>query len=275
MKNETVSVLIGLYNIPSKEILEKALMSISNQTYKDLEIIIIDDGSTNDTYEWAKEITCTDSRVILKKNEKNLGLAKTLNRCLNLANGCYIARMDGDDDCSLDKISKQVKFLKEHLEYQLVSTNMACFDENGTWGSRINSEIITSKDFLFTSPIPHPTILTYRECMVSVGGYTEEKYAERNEDYDIFMRMFANGVKMYTLQEELYYYREDADCYSKRKYKYRLGEMVVRMKGFKILKLYPLAIPYIIKPLVVGILPQKFLRRLRNRRQRKHEIKSK
>ncbi len=269
-----VSVLIGIYNIPSKKILERALLAICNQTYKNLEIIIIDDGSTNETFNWAKEITCNDKRVVLMKNEVNLGLAKTLNRCLKLSTGKFIARMDGDDDCSLEKISKQVNFLNENKEYQLVSTNMSCFDENGVWGSRKNNEVISSSDFLFTSPIPHPTILTYRECMVNVGGYTEKKYAERNEDYDIFMRMFANGVKMYTMQEELYYYREDKICYSKRKYKFRVGEMIVRLKGFKLLKLYPRAIPYVIKPLIVGIFPQKLLRKLRNRRQIKHDNKN-
>lgn len=261
--DDKVSIIMGIYNIPSKDILMKAIYSILNQTYTNIEFIIIDDGSTNCTYEWAEEIIKGDKRVILLKNEKNIGLTKTLNLCLKKCTGKYIARMDGDDYCELTRIEKQIEFLKKHSEYSLVSTNLNLFDENGVWGERKNSEIIKSTDFLFTSPVPHPTILTYKWCYEIVNGYKEKWYTDRNEDYDLFMRMFANGIKMYTIQENLYSYREDKTCYSKRKYKYRICEFIVRFLGFKSLKLYPKAIPYVIKPLIVGLIPQKFLRKLR------------
>lgn len=258
-----ISVIMGIYNIPSKDILESAIESILKQTYKNFEFIIIDDGSTNSTYSWAKEITKNDKRVKLFKNSSNIGLTKTLNKCLSLAKGEYIARMDGDDTCSIDRLEKQINFLQKNKNYGLVSCNMNNFDENGIWGERINNEIIKKEDFLFTSPIPHPTILTYRWCYDSVNGYKEKWYTDRNEDYDLFMRMFSNGIGMYTLQEKLYNYREDKNCYRKRKYKYRICELVVRAKGFKILKLYPKAIPYLIKPLIVGLIPQVVLKKIR------------
>ena len=94
---DKVSVIMGIYNIPSKEILKKAIESILMQTYQNIEFIIIDDGSTNETYNWAKELTQNDTRVILRKNKKNLGLTKTLNIALKLSTGNIIARMDGDD----------------------------------------------------------------------------------------------------------------------------------------------------------------------------------
>ena len=124
MKKDLISVLMGIYNIPSKEVLEKSINSILNQSYKNIEFIIIDDGSTNDTYKWAKEITKNDKRVILKKNEKNLGLTKTLNKCLKLATGEFIARMDGDDYSHKDRFEKQLSFLKNNKEYQLVGCNI-------------------------------------------------------------------------------------------------------------------------------------------------------
>ncbi len=269
MEKKKVSILIGIYNIPSKEILETAINSILHQTYRNLEIIMIDDGSSNETFKWAEEITKNDDRVVLKKNEQNIGLAKTLNRCLELSTGYYIARMDGDDYCTLDRIEKQVDFLESNQEYQLVASNMSCFDDDGIWGSRINSEIITKKDFLFTSPIPHPTILTYKKCYEAVGGYSESSMVERNEDYDIFMRMFATGINMYVIQEELYFYREDKLCYSKRKYKYRFCEMMVRAHGYKLLKLYPKGVIYVIKPLIVGLLPSDLLKKLRMKKNSK------
>ena len=260
---EKVSVIMGIYNIPSKSILEKSIESILNQTYKNIEFIIIDDGSNNNTYNWAKEITKNENRVILRKNERNLGLTKTLNIGLKLATGTYIARMDGDDYCDCTRISKQVDFLKNNLQYSLVSSNINLFDEKGIWGERKNNEIISKKDFLFTSPVPHPTILTYKWCYDKVNGYREKWYTDRNEDYDLFMRMFSEGIKMYTIQEKLYNYREDKNCYSKRKYRYRICELIVRMKGFEKLKLYPKGIPYVIKPLIVGLIPQTILKKLR------------
>ena len=254
---------MGIYNIPSKDILKKSIDSILNQTYKNIEFIIVDDGSTNDTFAWAEDLTKNDARVVLKRNEKNLGLTKTLNIALNFVTGNFIARMDGDDYCSLDRIEKQLSFLLTNDEFTLVASNMNLFDENGIWGERKNNEIISEKDFLFTSPIPHPTILTHKWCYDKVNGYKEKWYTDRNEDYDIFMRMFSENIKMFVMQEKLYDYREDKTCYSKRKYKYRICEFVVRMKGFYHLHLYPKAILYVIKPLIVGLIPQKLLRKLR------------
>ena len=92
-----VSVLMGIYNTRNKTMLEQALNSILNQTYKDFELIICDDGSTNNCLEWAKEICKGDNRVVFLQNKENKGLAYTLNKCLENAKGEYIARMDDDD----------------------------------------------------------------------------------------------------------------------------------------------------------------------------------
>ena len=111
MERGLISIIMGVYNIPDKEQLELSIDSILNQTYRNFEFIIIDDGSTNETYEWLKELTIKDQRVILIKNEKNIGLQKTLNKGIKLSKGEYIARMDGDDYCSLDRFEKQIIFL--------------------------------------------------------------------------------------------------------------------------------------------------------------------
>lgn len=266
MKENLISVIMGVYNIPNKKILEKSIMSILNQTYKNIEFIIIDDGSTNDTYKWLKEITKADNRVVLIKNERNIGLQKTLNKGIKASHGEYIARMDGDDYCSIDRFEKEINFLRENPEFELVSTNSNCFDENGIWGKRVFDEVITKESFLYSSPIQHGAILTYRKCFDLSGMYSEEKYAERNEDYDLFMRMFSKGIKMYTLQEKLYFYRVDDVCFSKRKYKYRITEAKVRAKGYKLLGLYPKGIIYVIKPLIVGLIPINILKRIKKKR---------
>lgn len=265
-----VSVIMGVYNTP-KDYLTLAIDSILNQTYQDFEFIICNDGSTDGSFSYLKKHYKDNSKIVFIENDKNRGLAYTLNHCLKKSKGEYIARMDGDDYCDLDRLKKQIDFLEKNKEYQLVATNVHCFDEKGIWGQRNQPAIITAKDFLFTSPITHPTILATKESFEKVEGYRISWETNRTEDYDLFMRMFSKGVKMYTLQSPLYFYREDNDCYKKRKYSHRLPEVMVRARGFKQLHLYPSCIPYIIKPLIVGIIPQKTLKNLRIKREQYHK----
>ena len=92
-----VSVLMGIYNCAKT--LPQAVDAIRRQTYNNWELILCDDGSTDDTYLVAWELAAKDKRILLLRNEKNLGLNQTLNNCLAAATGEYIARMDGEDDC--------------------------------------------------------------------------------------------------------------------------------------------------------------------------------
>lgn len=257
-----LSVIMGVYNTPKKEVLEKSLKSILNQTFEDFELIICNDGSKNDCFSWAKEICAKDDRVIFIENEKNMGLTYTLNHCLEVAKGEYIARMDDDDESHLDRFEKQVKYLDEHPEIGLVASNMNLFDEErGIWGLREYKEFVKKEDFLYRVAVAHPTIMARRKAYDIVDGYRDMKKTLRVEDYDCFMRMFARGIKMYNFQEPLLNYREDKNCASKKKYKYRFNEMYVRYNGFKELKILSFKnYIYVIKPLIAGLIPQKFIK---------------
>ena len=125
----TISVVMGIYNCAKT--LEVAVDCIINQTYTDWELIMCDDCSTDDTYTVAESLAKKDSRIILLKNEKNLTLAPTLNKCIAHAKGKYIARMDGDDLCALNRFEKEIAVLDSRPEIALVSCNMDLFDENG------------------------------------------------------------------------------------------------------------------------------------------------
>ena len=266
----TVSVIMGIYKMVNKEsIVKLAIDSILNQTYKDFEFIICEDGSNDGTYEMVQRLIKKDSRVILIKNEENRGLAYSLNHCLSIAKGKYIARMDADDISMPNRFEKQVKFLDEHLEYAVVGCNMLYINENGIWGNRILAKKPTKKSFLFTSPFAHPTVIMRKDVLNFLNGYKVEKITRRLEDYDLFMRLYANGYKGYNMQEFLYQFREDNDAFKRRAYKYRLDEVQVRYRGFKALGLMPKALLYVIKPLIVGLISQKFLAKLRKIRQEK------
>ncbi len=218
-----VSVLMGVYKINDEEILAKSIKSILNQSYSDFELIICDDGSKDETMQVVKKICNNDKRVVFLENDENKGLTYTLNKCLKYAKGTYIARMDADDESALNRFEKQVEFLDEHTEIDLVSCCCNLFDDNGIYDERIYKSNIEKKDFLFNSPIIHAAMMVRKESLEKVNGYRDIKKTYRVEDYDLFMRMFASGQKMYVLPDKLYNIREDKNTYSRRKYKYRIN----------------------------------------------------
>lgn len=259
-----ISVIMGVYNTNNKEMLSLSLNSILNQTFTDFEFIICDDGSTDGTYELIENLTKHDKRVILIRNKENRGLAETLNKCLKAATGKYIARMDADDVSCLERFEKQIYFLENNREFVLVGSNTILFNENGEWGYKNSPEKPDKTSFLYNSPFVHPSILIRIEELKQLGGYRAEKETLRCEDYDLFMRLYAKNMKGYNIQEPLLKYRQNNSTYKRRKYKYRIDEAKVRYKGFKMLGLMPLGIVYVIKPLIVGLLPHSILSILRN-----------
>lgn len=254
-----ISVIIGVYNAKEKNIIEKSINSILNQTYKDIEIIICDDGSTDNTLQYIKEITEKDERVKVMSNKSNMGLAYTLNKCIKEAKGKYIARMDIDDYSESNRLEKQIMFLEENNEYSVVGCNALLFDKNGTWGKRNKPEYIKKEHFLFNNPIMHPTVMVRKKDIEEVSGYDEDRKKLLLEDYDLWMRMFKKGFKMYNIQEYLYNYRENKNTFYKKEYSYRIREAKVRYYGYKNLKLLPKGYIYILKPLILGLFPSNFL----------------
>lgn len=264
MNKPKVSIIMGIYNTPIKHV-DMAVDSILNQTFMDFEFIICNDACTDDTFEHIKKKYGKNKFIKLIENEKNMGLTYTLNHCLEKTQGEYIARMDADDYSHSDRIEKQVQILDNDKSIGLVNCNVNVFNDNGIYKERIYNEIINKTDFLKNNPIVHPAVMFRKSEISKVNGYRDIKKTLRNEDYDLFMRMYASGTKMYTIQEKLFDFREDKDSYKRRKYKYRINEFLVRLEGFKNLKLYPKGIIYAIKPLIVGLIPHSFQKVLRNR----------
>lgn len=259
-----ITVIMGVYNTNNEEMLSLSIESILNQTFSDFEFIICDDGSTDGTFELIKTLTHNDKRVILIRNEKNKGLAETLNNCIKRATGKYIARMDADDISSLERFEKQLHFLENNHDFVLVGSNTILFNESGEWGYKSSPEKPDKTSLLFNNPFVHPSILISTEVLKQLGGYRVDKETLRCEDYDLFMRLYAKNMKGYNIQEPLLKYRQNKDTYKRRKYKFRIDEAKVRYKGFKMLGLMPIGILYVIKPLIVGLLPNFFLSILRN-----------
>ena len=261
-----ISVLMGIYNCT--DTLAQAVASIQNQTYTNWELILCDDGSADHTYEVAQSLARNDSRIVLLKNEKNLGLNATLNRCLGVATGEYVARMDGDDDCVPERFEKQIAFLESHPEFQIVSSSMILFDENGEWGLATSPEYPQPEDTVGGTAFCHAAVMLKKNCMDRVGGYTEDRLMLRVEDVNLWIKLYAAGYRGYNIQEPLYRMRNDQNALNRRKYIYRVNSVYVRLQGCQMMKLGPKCYLKACIPMINGLVPAK-LRQLIRRKQRR------
>ncbi|WP_257163202.1 glycosyltransferase family 2 protein [Cetobacterium somerae] len=235
--DKKISVIMGIYNC--SDTLEEAINSILNQSYKNWELIMCDDASTDKTYEIAKKYEqIYPEKIKLIKNKKNLTLGPTLNRCLEIVSGDYIARQDGDDLSHELRFEKQVKFLEENKKYDLVGTNMYSYDGTKILGVRKNNlEIPKKTDLVKCVPFYHATILIKKKCFDNLNGYSLKKTRRRLEDIDLWFRFFEKGYRGYNLQEALYYVREDGSQYKRRNFKNYLNATITCIVGAKNLNL--------------------------------------
>ncbi len=252
-----VSIIMGVYNC--EDILGRSLESVLAQSYSNWEFIICDDGSTDNTYKVLKSYSDLDDRVKIVRNVENLGLAASLNKCLKLSSGEYIARQDADDLSLPDRLSKQVEFLELNHDFDFVGTKVIYFDNFGDWGKSNTIQCPEKEDLVYGPPFCHPSVMFRARCLNDIGGYRVSKMTYRSQDYDLWFRLYSKGYKGYNLDEPLFKYRLDRYSYSKRKFKYRFNELKIRYYGFKSLNFPFWKYIYIFKPIVVGLIPKKIV----------------
>lgn len=263
-----VSIIMGIYNCAGT--LSESIDSILAQTFENWELILCDDGSVDNTFAVAQG--CADrhpERIRLLKNEKNLGLNLTLNRCLGEAKGEYVARQDGDDLSLPHRLQTEVDFLDTHPEYAFVSSAMIHFDETGDWGRDKVIEAPEKKDFVAKNPFFHAPCMVRRQAYQLVGGYDTGTLFLRKEDYHLWCRMYAKGLKGYNLSEPLYKMRDDMNAISRRTLWYRIVGVAAEFRCYQILKLplrYYVMIP---RSLLIGLLPTPLYKRLHKNRHEK------
>ena len=178
-RNPVVSVVMGTYE-PDLSELSAAVRSIRMQTLSSWELLICDDGSTEETYRNIKKLAACDPRIRVSRNSKNRGLAYALNRSILHAGGEFIARMDADDISRPERFMKQVKFLRENPEYMWVSCAAELFEGKRVWGSAYRPERPDARSFLHSSPYIHPAVMFRREVFFS-SACPEEPSAEHSK----------------------------------------------------------------------------------------------
>lgn len=210
-----ITVLMAIYNCA--DTLEEALDSLMSQTYQGFKVVLCDDCSTDSTYEVAERyIAQYPDKFVLIKNEQNMKLPYSLNRCLQYADTEYIARMDGDDLSKPERFEKEIEFLDSHPEYAIVSCPMEYFDESGVF--RIGKSVSepTKKNFINSTPHCHAPMMMRTKALKEVGGYTVEKWTQRGQDVHLWAKLYSNGYKGYNLSEALYSMRDDSKAFKRR-----------------------------------------------------------
>jgi len=195
-KYPLVSVVMPVYN--AEKYLAEAIESILNQTYKNFEFIIVDDGSKDKSLEIIKEYAKKDKRIIYFRNKNNLKICKTLNKGIKAARGKYIARMDADDISLPNRFEEQVKFLEKNLKVGVVGSWIEIFNEDNNRNFirkyPVRDEELRKKIF-FYSPFAHPSVIIRKKALKTVNPYNE-KYVLA-EDLELWFRVgeryeFAN-----------------------------------------------------------------------------------
>lgn len=199
-----ISVIMPVYN--AEKYLREAIDSILVQSYTDFELIVINDCSTDGTEKIV--LSYQDPRIVYVKNEKNLGVAETLNRGLHVARGEYIARMDADDRSVSHRFEKQVDYLDKNPHAVLCGSRVIVFTDTGehrpanypTEDGQIRTML------LFSCPLAHPSVMI-RKSVIDEHGLQYEVAFEKVEDYRLWTRLAEYG-QLCNLPEPLLYYRK-------------------------------------------------------------------
>ena len=202
-----VSVIMPNYNT-EEEYLKMAVFSILRQSYLNIELIIIDDGSKSDNLKVLKKLERVDQRITILKNETNKGIVFSLNRGLEYASGDYIFRMDSDDYSKKDRIKKTVEYMEAFPAVDIVGTQYN-FIKNGK--RTFKSTHLPIKDgeiktrLLWSSPMCHPTVC-FRKSSVEKYGirYSSD---EKAEDYSLWVECAIKGCVFANIDQVLLSYR--------------------------------------------------------------------
>ena len=207
-----VTVLIPVYNRPN---VVKTIDSIVNQTYSNLEILIVDNASTDNTVEAIKKIK--DLRIRLLVNEQNLGQTYSLNRGLREATGKYIARIDSDDIALPRRIEKQVEFMENNPDYVLVGSWVRFISDDDKLGMLVKMPT-TDEGMRLMHTVScgmfHPSAM-YRTDTIRGNNIEYDPEIHMAEDYDLWVKLMQYG-KACNLGEPLIYYRRGNDNDSRR-----------------------------------------------------------
>ena len=204
-----ISVVMPVYN--AEKYLDESIQSILNQTYKDFEFIIVNDGSTDKSLDIIKKYQKTDDRIVLIDRE-NKGLVFSLNEGISIAQGKYIARMDADDISLSSRLDKQILLLEKNENIIACGSWIGVFKNkhhiNKVQKFPLNSDFCLAR-LLFGVPMAHPSVMVDKLALIKLkekDGFIYDEKMRYIEDYDLWVRLSRYG-EYANVQEVLLNYR--------------------------------------------------------------------
>ena len=228
-----VSVLMPCYN--AAETIDEALRSLAFQSFTNFEIVAVDDGSTDATPQILRDWSVRDERMRIISQE-HTGIVEALNAGLEACRAPYVARMDSDDRCHPERLTRQVAYLKAHPEIDLVSCRVAGFPKEQVregfqiyldWLNSLLTDEDIRREIFVESPLPHPSVTFRREAVLQAGGYQDHGWAE---DYDLWLRLYLRGTRFAKLPLVLLEWRESPERLTRSDSRYSL-ENFLRAKA--------------------------------------------
>lgn len=229
-----VSILMPVYN--AAPWLGAAIESVRRQTWRDWELLLVDDGSTDETLTVAARCAQGEPRIRLFPRPHQ-GLVAALNWGLSQASGPWIARMDGDDLMHPRRLEEQLLFAEAHPHLTVIGCLVRCFPRRSLregmeryerWLNSLLRHEEMVADLFVESPLAHPSVLLRREALEAVGGYQDHGWPE---DYDLWMRLWLAGAKFGKVNQVLHFWRNRSDRLTRTDPRYSVRQ-------FRELKIY-------------------------------------
>jgi|TARA_B100001094_G_C18140633_1_gene777649 glycosyltransferase involved in cell wall biosynthesis len=193
-----VTILLSVYN--GAKHLSDSIDSLLFQTYKNIEILIIDDNSNDATFDICKKYEESFNNIKVFKNLKNLGLTKNLNFLIEHSSGTYLARQDADDISEVTRIEKQIKFMNKY-KLDACTTRAYVMKQNKVTP---NKSVYMPKKLVmrFKNPFIHGSLMIKKTSILEVGKYNEKFYY--SQDYKLMYDLIEKGYKVKIIKKPLY-----------------------------------------------------------------------
>ncbi|MBN3069736.1 MULTISPECIES: glycosyltransferase [Pectobacterium] len=234
INHSLVSVIIPVNK--HNPFLKEAIESIQNQSYSNIEVIIIANGCSDLFFNSLQEFSDEKTKII--RTELSF-LPFSLNLGIHIANGEFIARMDSDDIADVNRIAKQVAYMIAHSDVTVIGSNVKFINEHGIitgMSDYPTSHRNIKKRMMYNCCVAHPTVMMRRDVIVKAGGYM---YGSLSEDYDLWLRLLQDkNVVFHNIKEPLLQYRIHANQATGKKslYKIFIYDLCLKLRFFL---LYP------------------------------------
>lgn len=196
--SELISVLLSVHNDEIN--IRKAIESILTQEYENIELLLLDDASTDNTYNVCEEYSYIDNRIKLFKNSENQGLTKSLNKLIKKSNGVFIARQDSDDISYKNRLMDQYNFLI-NSDFD-ICTSLAKIKDRSKVIPGFSKHLNPNITVKYKNPFIHGTLMIRKKSIVDLGCYDERFYYA--QDYKLFKDLLAKKIKYKYIKEPLY-----------------------------------------------------------------------